>query len=202
MGIGSVGAAKAFSILYNLSAISSVVVWVIILGTYLRFFYGFKSQGISRDTLPYKAPFQPYASWIAFFFLIIVLFFADFAVFINGQWDVAAFLTSCEWDLGGHFSSQLLVGYSKGADFYWLSFLSHLLFRPDAAGPLALLLWLGFRIAKKTRMASLKELDFTTGIKKLQEEDEETKVDAPTTWYGKVWDWLMWRICYWSLFIF
>jgi len=40
-------------------------------------------------------------------------------------------------------------------------------------------------------MASLKELDFTTGIKKLQEEDEETKVDAPTTWYGKVWDWLM-----------
>lgn len=24
-----------------------------------------KAQGISRDTLPYKAPFQPFGSWFA-----------------------------------------------------------------------------------------------------------------------------------------
>jgi len=34
-----------------------------------------KAQGIDRNTLPYKAPFQPYASWFALIFTGIVLFF-------------------------------------------------------------------------------------------------------------------------------
>lgn len=28
--------------------------------SYLRFYYGLKKQGISRDSHPYKAPFQPW----------------------------------------------------------------------------------------------------------------------------------------------
>lgn len=30
-----------------------------------RFMNALKVQGISRDTLPYKAPLQPYGSWFA-----------------------------------------------------------------------------------------------------------------------------------------
>lgn len=30
-----------------------------------RFMKALKAQGISRDSLPYKAPFQPYGSWFA-----------------------------------------------------------------------------------------------------------------------------------------
>jgi len=52
-------------------------------------------------------------------------------------------------------------------------------------------LWLGYKIVKKVKTPSLKELDFTTGRKKLAEQDEETRVTPPTTWYGKVWDWAM-----------
>ena len=35
----------------------------VILLTYLRFYHGLKTQGISRDTFPYRAPFQPYLSY-------------------------------------------------------------------------------------------------------------------------------------------
>lgn len=34
-----------------------------------------KAQGISRDTLPYKAPFQPYVSYISFWITAVVTFF-------------------------------------------------------------------------------------------------------------------------------
>lgn len=34
-----------------------------------------KAQGVSRDTLPYKAPFQPYGAWIALFFTFLITFF-------------------------------------------------------------------------------------------------------------------------------
>jgi amino acid permease len=39
------------------------------------FMRALKAQGIDRNTLPYKAPFQPYASWFALIFTGIVLFF-------------------------------------------------------------------------------------------------------------------------------
>lgn len=155
MGIGAVGAAQAFEYLYNLSAISIIIIWIIILGTYLRFFYGCNIQGVDRNEFPYKAPFQPYGTWIAFAFLILVLLFSDFTVFLNGQWDTASFVTN------------------------YLSL------------PLIIVIWGIFKFVKKTKTPSLKELDFTTGRKKLEEEDEETKVEPKTTWYGKFWDWLM-----------
>jgi amino acid transporter len=34
-----------------------------------------KAQGVSRDTLPYKAPFQPYAAWVGFGITGVVTFF-------------------------------------------------------------------------------------------------------------------------------
>jgi len=145
MGIGAVGAAQAFEYLYDLSAISIIIIWIIILGTYLRFYYGCKVQGIDRNSFrklfsdfyrfsfcqplippppppppitsfsrptAYKAPFQPYASWMSFFFLILVLLFSDFTVFMNGQWDTASFVTNYLVSLArielGSLSVQLL----------------------------------------------------------------------------------------------
>jgi amino acid transporter len=37
-----------------------------------------KAQGVSRDTLPYKAPFQPFGSWFALVATGIILFFKGF----------------------------------------------------------------------------------------------------------------------------
>jgi yeast amino acid transporter len=64
-----------FNWLYNISSITGLITWAVILGSYLKFYYGLKRQGLSRDELPYKAPFQPYASWFGFVFVIIVVLF-------------------------------------------------------------------------------------------------------------------------------
>ena len=41
-----------------------------------------KAQGISRDTLPYKAPFQPFGSWFALVATGIITLFKGFDTFI------------------------------------------------------------------------------------------------------------------------
>jgi amino acid transporter len=92
MGVGSLGAAKAFLYLYDMSAVSVIIVWWAILIAYIRFYHGLKKQGISRDTLPYKAPFQPYASYFALVFFTLVIIFSGFTVFIKGHWAIDTFL--------------------------------------------------------------------------------------------------------------
>lgn len=45
---------------------------------YLHFYYNLKKQGISRDTLPYKSPFQPYAAYIGGVCAIVAMFILGF----------------------------------------------------------------------------------------------------------------------------
>jgi amino acid transporter len=63
LNTGGDAAITAFEWLYNVSAVTGIVTWWTILLSYLRFYYGLKKQGISRDDFPYKAPFQPWLSW-------------------------------------------------------------------------------------------------------------------------------------------
>lgn len=51
LGIGSIGAEKAFGYLYDLSAVSILVCWWAILVTYCRFYRGLSLQGLSRSDL-------------------------------------------------------------------------------------------------------------------------------------------------------
>lgn len=94
MVCGAVGANKAFGYLYAISAVSILIVWAVIMLTYIRFYYGLRAQGISRDTLPYKAPLQPYLSHFTFAMFCIITLFAAFTVFINGQWSASTFVTT------------------------------------------------------------------------------------------------------------
>lgn len=79
------GAATVFGWLQDLVAVAALVNWSIICLVYLRFFYSMKAQGISRDRLPWKAPFQPYAAWIGLVSFIILLLTGGYTTFINGQ---------------------------------------------------------------------------------------------------------------------
>lgn len=54
---------------------------------------GLKAQGISRDSLPYKAPFQPWSSPIALFLVILVLIFKGFASFLP-NFEYKSFITN------------------------------------------------------------------------------------------------------------
>lgn len=64
---------------------------------------------------PYKAPFQPYASWAGLFFTGLVIILNGFPVFMNGQWDTSKFIAAY-----GEFFSLLL--------FFFLSSFSSVLF--------------------------------------------------------------------------
>jgi amino acid transporter len=54
---------------------------------------GLRAQNISRSTLPYAAPFQPYSSYIAIFITFLVLFFKGFAAFMP-TFDYKSFITN------------------------------------------------------------------------------------------------------------
>jgi len=94
LNAGSTTAVQVFNWLYNISSITGLITWLIILVSYLRMYYGLKKQGLSRDDFPYKAPFQPYASWFGVVFVFLVLLFNGFTVFLRGNWDVSVFLAA------------------------------------------------------------------------------------------------------------
>jgi len=50
-----------------------------------------KAHGMSRDDLPYKAPFQPWGSWFALGSTIIITIFKGFDTFI--PWTPDNFVT-------------------------------------------------------------------------------------------------------------
>ena len=53
-----------------------------------------KAQGVSRDTLPWKSPFQPYTAWVGFIGSTIITLVAGFPVFLKGNWSTSDFFAS------------------------------------------------------------------------------------------------------------
>lgn len=158
MSCGSGGAEQAFEYLYDVSAISIIIAWIIILCTYARFYHGLKYHGIARKTLPYTAPFQPYLTYFGIFFLSIVLLFAGFTVFMNGQWNTSSFVTT-----------YICI-------------------------PLFLAMWLGRKFYHKTKFVSLSQMDFDTGRREIDDNEEaerikESQLNRNTL--QRLWDWAM-----------
>ncbi|KAH6909114.1 amino acid permease/ SLC12A domain-containing protein [Coprinopsis sp. MPI-PUGE-AT-0042] len=85
---------EVFNWLFNVSSITGLIAWSVILGAYLRFYYGMKKQGLDRNLLPYKAPFQPYLSWFGFIFVNLVILFNGYTVFLTGNWDISTFFAA------------------------------------------------------------------------------------------------------------
>ncbi|KAH8887784.1 hypothetical protein GQ53DRAFT_872516 [Thozetella sp. PMI_491] len=99
MGLGymtlSSSAATVFEWLQDLVSISTLVNFIVILITYLRFYYACKTQGIDRQAeLPWAAPFQPYMSWAALGMFLLLLLTSGFSTFISGHWNTESFVSS------------------------------------------------------------------------------------------------------------
>lgn len=90
----STNGATVFNWFVNITSIAGLIAWDIILITYARFHAGLKYNKIDRDTLPYKAPFQPYATYIGILFVTLVILFNGFQVFLSGEWVVNTFITA------------------------------------------------------------------------------------------------------------
>jgi amino acid transporter len=84
--------AEVFFWFSNLSAVSTLIVWTAISITYLRFYYGLRHNGISRDDLPYKSPLQPFLAYFAIGFCSIVALFNGFDAFFPGKFSAKSFI--------------------------------------------------------------------------------------------------------------
>lgn len=94
LSLGSGGAAQAFTWLLNLSTVAGLIAWATLCFCYIRFYAAMKKQNVSRDTLPWKAPFQPYAAWFGFIGSVIITLVAGFPVFLKGNWSTSDFIAS------------------------------------------------------------------------------------------------------------
>lgn len=75
-------AGQVFNWLVNLSSVAGFVTWSSINACHIAFMRALAARGVSRDTLPYKAMFQPYLAWYGLFFNILIALTQGFTSFI------------------------------------------------------------------------------------------------------------------------
>ncbi|KZO90439.1 amino acid permease [Calocera viscosa TUFC12733] len=92
LNVGAASAGTVFEWFVNISTVSGLFAWSTICFSYVRFYYAAKRQGLDRNTLPYKSPFQPYAAWFGCILALIIIFFNGFSVFLDGNWSVSTFI--------------------------------------------------------------------------------------------------------------
>ncbi|KIJ69454.1 hypothetical protein HYDPIDRAFT_179263 [Hydnomerulius pinastri MD-312] len=78
----SSSSSAVFAYFVNLLSAFGALTWMAISYTHIRFMGALKAQGISRDTLPYKAPLQPYGSWFALVSTAVITLFKGFDTFM------------------------------------------------------------------------------------------------------------------------
>lgn len=88
----SESAAEVFFWISNLSAVSTLVVWASVCVTYLRFHYALKHHGVPRESLPYRAPGQPYLAYFSVVFCLTIAFFNGFDAFFDGNFSAKTFI--------------------------------------------------------------------------------------------------------------
>jgi len=92
----SAGSAKVFTWFQNLVAITQLLTWISISIAYIRFHAALRAQNISRDTLVFKSPCQPYTAWFSLIFFAVITLFNGFYTFPseNKGFDYQDFVTA------------------------------------------------------------------------------------------------------------
>ncbi|CAI6332732.1 unnamed protein product [Periconia digitata] len=94
LSLGSGGASQAFNWLINVSTVAGLIAWGTLCLCSIRFRSAMKAQGISTDTIPWTAPFQPYTAWVGFIGSVIITLVQGFPVFLKGSWSTPDFIAS------------------------------------------------------------------------------------------------------------
>lgn len=88
------GAATVFNWMLNLTTVANLFTWCSICCASIMFQRHLAAQGISRDSLPFKATMQPYGAWAGLIFFSIIILFNGWQVFTDGNWAVDDFITA------------------------------------------------------------------------------------------------------------
>lgn len=92
LALGS-GSSKVLSWILNSCTAATMLNWVIMSATWIRFNAAVKAQNIDRETyLPNLSRWQPYAAYWAFFWASTFLWIQGYAVFLRGNWSIATFI--------------------------------------------------------------------------------------------------------------
>ncbi|EME38302.1 hypothetical protein DOTSEDRAFT_181398 [Dothistroma septosporum NZE10] len=83
---------KVFNWLVNITSIAGFISWTCINICHIAFMRALKARGQSRDTLPYKALWQPWFSWYGLFFNVLIVITNGFTAFI--PWDTSSFFVA------------------------------------------------------------------------------------------------------------
>lgn len=152
-------------------AVAGLMTWFGIAVTYLRFYKGFKRQGLDRSKLPYASPLQPYAAWYAlcacvficfvrllcypylFHALIHLLQFSGWAVFLRDSWDTATFVTN---------------------------YLPLMLFP---------VLYIGAKLWRRDSIKKPDDMDFYSGLAEVEAASYDEP--PPRNWLERFWSWLV-----------
>lgn len=72
---GAGGASEAFNWLANITTLGSMITWMGIAYSHIRFYKGMKAQGVPRTVLPFRTFLQPYAAHaVLYSFAVIALY--------------------------------------------------------------------------------------------------------------------------------
>jgi yeast amino acid transporter len=74
-------AGVVFNYFANMTSICGMITWSCILFIFIRWQKGLAVHGIDRNTLAYKAPFQPYLTYYGFALTIVVILLGGFSAF-------------------------------------------------------------------------------------------------------------------------
>ncbi|KAK4939850.1 hypothetical protein LTR10_019917 [Elasticomyces elasticus] len=94
LSLGKGGASQAWAWLQSLGTVSGLIAWATLCFCYIRYHAAMKAQGVSRDTLPWKSPLQPYTAWVGFLGSSIITLVTGYAVFLSGRWSASTFVAS------------------------------------------------------------------------------------------------------------
>lgn len=76
----------------SLVTASQLINFCVITYTYICFKKACEAQGIKRDSLPYKAPFQPYAAWLSLVCGLVMTLVGGYSIFLDDNFTVPDFL--------------------------------------------------------------------------------------------------------------
>lgn len=169
-----------FTWLQDLVSVAILLNWLVICIVYLRFYYGCRKQGISRNELPWKAPLQPYATWISFVGFVLLLLTGGYTTFIHGQWVSAlpALSMSISWHRARWSDESFVSSYINI--------------------PIIFLLYFGYKFIRKTKLVSLSEMPIRQFMD-IARDNPEAPLPRPTGWrrFNILWSWMSLLIWSW-----
>lgn len=84
---------QVFQWFTNISTISGFIAWIVIMITYLRFRRAMEHHGM-LESLPFRTPLQPYATYVVLFIISLLTLTNGFQVFFPSEWSVSGFLAA------------------------------------------------------------------------------------------------------------